>query len=589
MKHKIIPILLLSSLLSACIETGDESSSGDSSSDSAASETYTGVPYDYSRYQDALDNANLQQNNPPGTTKQEVVSAGDYENFENEYFYIDENSGWLTFAMSGDGNRSELRFVENFHSNLTDTQYSLKANVLPINPATSVENSGDGQEITLLQVHNKGENGISDDTVLSHPLLRIVWDGENRTDDTTNETHDNAYWAIIKTNALECKNEDNPAYSANCGDSYDFYYLGDFDDNNATEFEISLYDQQLIINIDNHQKANIDISYWSHLYSYFKAGVYNQYENGNSIIQFETLTYSETDPNASVTDLPLADLDPSVAPSENFDLLTWYLGLPIDEDGNLSGDSDSIKEVELDAGYTHDDYFYTASDGGMVFIAPIEGAKTSANTKYTRTELREMLRRGDTSISTQGVNENNWVFSSAPTSEQNDAGGVDGILEATLAVNAVTTTGDSNQVGRVIIGQIHANSDEPIRLYYRLLPGHNKGSVYFAHEPNEDESSDSEVYIDVIGNKSSTSEPSDGIELNEKFFYQIQVLGNDLTLTLKRDDKDDIIKQLDMSSSGYDVTGQYMYFKAGVYNQNDSGDASDFVQATFYYLDNQHY
>jgi poly(beta-D-mannuronate) lyase len=31
-----------------------------------------------------------------------------------------------------------------------------------------------------------------------------------------------------------------------------------------------------------------------------------------------------------------------------------------------------------------------------------------------------------------------------------------------------------------------------------------------------------------------------------------------------------------------------MYFKAGVYNQNKSGDVDDYVQATFYALSNTH-
>ena len=46
----------------------------------------------------------------------------------------------------------------------------------------------------------------------------------------------------------------------------------------------------------------------------------------------------------------------------------------------------------------------------------IGGARTSKNTQFTRTELREMLRRGNTSISTKGEGGspggNNWVFSS---------------------------------------------------------------------------------------------------------------------------------------------------------------------------------
>ena len=129
-------------------------------------------------------------------------------------------------------------------------------------------------------------------------------------------------------------------------------------------------------------------------------------------------------------------------------------------------------------------FFYTGDDGGMVFIVPIEGAKTSQNTSYTRTELREMIRAGNTDIKTKGENDfpnkNNWVFSSAPERAQKLAGGVDGVMEATLAVNRVTVSGKDSEVGRVIIGQIHAKDDEPIRLYYRKLPGNEKGSIYAA-------------------------------------------------------------------------------------------------------------
>jgi poly(beta-D-mannuronate) lyase len=93
----------------------------------------------------------------------------------------------------------------------------------------------------------------------------------------------------------------------------------------------------------------------------------------------------------------------------------------------------------------------------------------------------------------------------------------------------------------------------------------------------------------MIGSKSdSASNPSDGIALDEPFFYQIKVVGNTLTVTIMRDGKDDVVKSVDMTDSGYDETGQYMYFKAGVYNQNNTGDDDDAVQATFYYLNNQH-
>ncbi|MDO6598643.1 polysaccharide lyase family 7 protein [Tenacibaculum sp. 1_MG-2023] len=277
-------------------------------------------------------------------------------------------------------------------------------------------------------------------------------------------------------------------------------------------------------------------------------------------------------------------LDPNKAPSENFNLSTWYLSVP---DNNGNGVATSISVSELNNSYENSNYFYTDSDGGMVFKCPVDGFKTSANTSFTRVELREMLRGTDTSISTQGVNGNNWVFGTAPTSDIDAAAGYDGEMNATLAVNHVTTTGSNSHIGRVIIGQIHANDDEPIRLYYRKLKDNTLGSIYFAHEPAD--GFGSEQWHEVIGSRSnSASNPSDGIALNEKFSYTIKVVGDSLSLTIIRDGKADVVKTVDMVNSGYNVGGQYMYFKAGVYQANNTGDDDDYVQATFYALEKTH-
>lgn len=271
------------------------------------------------------------------------------------------------------------------------------------------------------------------------------------------------------------------------------------------------------------------------------------------------------------------------------ELIDWYLNTPETDLDDAELDAVRIDEDDLAAGYEDDDYFYPSADGGLIFRATVAGAKTSVNTKFTRTELREMLRRNNTSIKTQGINGNNWVFGSATSAQQNAAGGIDGTLNATLAVNYVTITGDSNQVGRVIIGQIHANDDEPIRLYYRKLPNNTKGSIYFAHEPlgKDDE------YVEMIGTRSdSASDPIDGIELNEKFGYTIDVVGDQLDVTITRDGKADVTASYDMSTSGYypstDGEEQYMYFKAGAYNQNNTGLDIDYVQTTFYEITNSH-
>ena len=308
-----------------------------------------------------------------------------------------------------------------------------------------------------------------------------------------------------------------------------------------------------------------------------------------------TLTYSARDNagNTANTDVIVTVVAASIVvnalPNElGIELDDWYLSIPSDEDGN--GKSDSIKEIELAAGYTHPEYFYTSADGGIVMRSPSRGFKTSTNTSYVRVELREMLRRGNTNIgSTQGVNANNWVFGHAPTSAQANAGGINGELNVTLAVNQVTTNGENYQIGRVIIGQIHANDDEPIRLYYRKLPNNSKGAIYFAHEPR----TGNEVYVEMIGSRdNSTSNPADGIALDEKFSYTINASDALLTVTITREGKDDVVATYDMTGSQYEDPDQYMYFKVGVYHVNNSSDPSSdtgqFAQATFYEIRNSH-
>ena len=269
--------------------------------------------------------------------------------------------------------------------------------------------------------------------------------------------------------------------------------------------------------------------------------------------------------------------------SHEIELIDWYLSVQTDVDGN--GKSDSISEQSLAAGYEDPRFFYVNKDSGLVFSSTVEGYRTSTNTKYVRSELREMLRKGNTSHKTQGVNLNNWVFSSAPQADLDAAGGIDGTLDVDVAVNYVTSTGEDYQIGRVIIGQIHANDDEPVRLYYRKLPDNELGSIYIAHEYLDGDDN----YYEIIGSRDNSADnPSDGIALDERFSYQIKVEGNQLTVTITKQNGDTYSQIVDMSNSGYDEGGQYMYFKAGVYNQNNSGHLHDYVQATFFKIDNQH-
>ncbi len=319
-----------------------------------------------------------------------------------------------------------------------------------------------------------------------------------------------------------------------------------------------------------------------------QAVIFAQFNGKKSL--FDSFSLSEINGAAvsSSASVRLGDtgLSPDLPPSKNFDLLGWYVSTP---EPGAKGNGKVIYERELAAGYQHPEYFYTAEDGGMVFRATVAGKRTSSGTKYTRSELREMLRRGNRSISTKGENntpnKNNWVFSTTSKRTQKKAGAVDGNLKATLAVNHVTTTGVAYQVGRVIIGQIHARDDEPVRLYYRKLPDNTHGAIYAAHEI----SGGDDVWYDILGSRSNKAEnPEQGIKLNEKFSYEIDTKGHQLTVIISQSGKELGRADIDMSDSGYDDPADYMYFKAGVYNQNNSGEPDDYVQATFYSLKAAH-
>jgi len=268
------------------------------------------------------------------------------------------------------------------------------------------------------------------------------------------------------------------------------------------------------------------------------------------------------------------DLDPNLPPSGNFDLSYWKLTRPNQQE---------IDEDNLSNGFVREGEFYTdPTTGAMVFWCPNDG-RTGGST-YPRNELREMIRAGNTSIGTQGINKNNWVFSSSSMANQEAAGGVDGVMTATVAVDYVSETSDeTRKIGRVIVGQIHASNDEPCRIYYRKLPGNTKGSVYFAHEPT----TSAEQWYDMIGSRADGApDPEDGIALGEKFSYEIKVVYNTLTVTIMREGKEDVVQEVDMTNSGF--ADDWMYFKAGNYNQNNAGDADEYAQVSFFALDVSH-
>ncbi|MEL6677237.1 MAG: polysaccharide lyase family 7 protein [Pseudomonadota bacterium] len=336
-------------------------------------------------------------------------------------------------------------------------------------------------------------------------------------------------------------------------------------------------------------------------------GYGNQQNTWNSVVEIqpygcgfgEIASTGDGTETARVRGVSAYGLKLGVPPSENFDLTRWKITIPVDRDGD--GRADEISETDLAAGWQDDAMFYTDPvTGGMVFRSTPAAAATTPNSSYARVELRGMLRAGDDSIPTRTSSgksgANNWVFSSAPAEAQANAGGVDGTLRATLAVNQVSRMGERGQVGRVVIGQIHGRDDEPIRLYYRKLPTNKFGSIYYAHEI----AGGDDIYVEMIGSRSGEAEnPADGIALDEVFSYEIAVTGDEvdgvvhpiLTVKIIRDDGTEVVAPpLDMIDSGYSTADEFMFFKAGAYSQNNTSTWAerDVDQVTFFALEAMH-
>ncbi|MGF1681443.1 polysaccharide lyase family 7 protein [Photobacterium minamisatsumaniensis] len=303
---------------------------------------------------------------------------------------------------------------------------------------------------------------------------------------------------------------------------------------------------------------------------------------------------------ALITAIAAAVSAPAMAektPSDVLDLSCWKVTLPVSLTG---GDRPTeFSEKEIAEGASNSDYFFVNEAGdGVVFRSPIAGVKTSENTKYIRSELRQMMRCGDTSISTRGINKNNWVVDTATESNQEKAGGVNGKMSVTISVDEVTTTGVDWQIGRTIIGQIHGEHDEPVKIMYRKMPHWNTGSIYLLIEPERD--SGLRVHGDILlpligdprptfwrnGEKQTPKTMDHGVALGEKFSYEIDYSGNDLTVTFDIEGRDQISQTVDMRNYGYE--NDWFYFKAGNYIQNRTGEADEITQVTIYDLKLEH-
>lgn len=212
------------------------------------------------------------------------------------------------------------------------------------------------------------------------------------------------------------------------------------------------------------------------------------------------------------------------------DLATWNLSVPVGIPAT------TINTPQLVRGY-QDGYF--RSGDTLFFWAPVTGSTTD-NAKYPRTELRETTADGRAF---------NWSYTSA-----------DNVLRAALTVNQVPSN------GKIVIGQIHAyQSNEPLlKVEYQYKEKLQTGNIVAKLR----RSPDAEIEVITV---------AQGVPLNARFDYTIALTSNG-ELSVNAYDFDWKVR-LDAQWST-----KLLYFKAGVYTQDNTGYASEGGAATFYLL-----
>ncbi|SER47533.1 polysaccharide lyase family 7 protein [Neolewinella agarilytica] len=267
----------------------------------------------------------------------------------------------------------------------------------------------------------------------------------------------------------------------------------------------------------------------------------------------------------------------------------------MDEWKILLGDGTNVKDL---VGYAKEDFFYVQEEEGMdwvVYKTPNSGI-TSRTSSNTRTELGQ---------------KDHWVPETG------------GKLTGTLKVMHVSTNGDARVAASysVVVGQIHSgegHENEPLKIFYKKFPGHDKGSLFWNYEINT-EGDNKERWdfstaiwgydMSVVGTAPDAypEEPADGIALGEEFSYEVNVYEGIMYLTFNREGQEpktftknliaseyvnasDIPQQVltVFASTGQDgteqpgaYTGELNYFKQGAYNQtNGKSPESNMVWGT---------
>lgn len=226
-------------------------------------------------------------------------------------------------------------------------------------------------------------------------------------------------------------------------------------------------------------------------------------------------------------------LDPALPPGGNFDLSHWKLTLP-------DATATEIPAALLVAGYSNGAYFFTGTNGAMVFWSPVTGG-TTGDSSFPRSELRELLVSTDDNL--------NWTGHGTHT------------LDAQCQVLQVPST------KKVVIGQIHTFGGDASPLVKLQFAN---GLVEALVKPSPHSGADSNFPFMNVG-------------LSNLISYRIQLADGWLTLNVNGSNRTVNVFQTDPAWAA-----QGFYFKAGSYCQDNAGVPQEGALVSFHELNVTH-
>ncbi|MGG2395411.1 polysaccharide lyase family 7 protein [Pseudomonas sp. SH1-B] len=210
------------------------------------------------------------------------------------------------------------------------------------------------------------------------------------------------------------------------------------------------------------------------------------------------------------------------------ELAMWNLSIPV------GVPAATIETPVLAGGYQ--DHYFQSRDGAIFFWSPVNGT-TTESAKYPRSELRETYADGSL---------RNWTYPEA-----------DHFLHAGLQVSQVPST------GKIVIGQIHAyKSSMPLlKLEYQYKAYAQSGNIVAKVRL----SPEAEIQTVTLAT---------GIALNQRFTYVVHLTP-----------KGTLVINLNASKWSTRLDSSWapkpLYFKAGVYTQDNTGYETEAGAARF--------